>query len=332
MKLSLSFRAAADRVVPSVVAIQSTIASEDSEPMDRLFGRDRREGGTALGSGVIIDSSGLILTNRHVVAHGALVIVQLNDGRRFRVTNVRADSSSDLAVVEVKPDKPLPVARLGNSDLMEIGDWVIAVGNPFGLTETVTAGIVSAKDRGLGISTRDAFLQTDAAINPGNSGGPLVNLRGEVIGINTAISSTTGGFQGVGFAIPVNSVRWVAQQLIETGHVRRAYLGVAIRELTPPLATQLDVDRSLKGVVVTGVEDDSPGAEAGLKPGDVIVAFQGEPIHTARQLQTKVERSETSHTSDITIVRAGEEQQLKVALRPQPEEFGRVAERPQRRR
>lgn len=331
-RLSESFRVAARQVLPSVVTIQSILNGHQTDPLAEFFGNDQKPSQAALGSGVIIDPSGLILTNRHVVANGELVVVRLFDGRQFKVTNVRTDSASDLAVAEIKPDKPLPSARLGNSDLIEIGDWVLAVGNPFGLTETVTAGIISAKGRGLGISTRDQFLQTDAAINPGNSGGPLVNLRGEVIGINTAISSTTGGFQGVGFAIPMNTARWVSQQLILAGQVHRAYLGVAIQELTPELAGQLGIDPSVAGVVVSHVYENSPGSQAGLKPGDVIVDFDGQTIRSPRQLQTLVEHSTTNGRKPIGIVRGHSRQQLQVALRQQPEQYGNLAEGPSRQR
>ncbi len=327
--LSRAFQSAANRVLPAVVAIQAVVpAGGERDPLLQLFGSVPRRSQTSMGSGVIIDPSGVILTNRHVVSNGGTVMVRLNDGRRFEVSEVAGDPSTDLAVIRIDPDKPLPAASLGDSDRVEIGDWVIAAGNPFGLSETVTAGIISAKGRGLGITARDEFLQTDAAINPGNSGGPLVNLHGEVIGINTAISSTTGGYQGIGFAIPVNVAKWVSRQLAETGEVRRAYLGVGIQELTPELASQLDVDPSINGVVVTHVYPDSPGDQAGLEAGDIVVRFDGESITTPRRLQSLAERSEVGSTQPMTVIRDGERRELEVAMEELPSEFGRLSAAP----
>ena len=178
-----------------------------------------------MGSGVIIDKSGIVLTNNHVVEGADTVTVRLSDGREFKATDIKTDPQTDLAVLHIKAKGDLPAAHLGNCDNLEIGDWVIAIGNPFGQEKTVTAGIISGKGRELG-SQRTKFLQTDAAINPGNSGGPLVNLDGEVVGINTAIASNSGGYQGIGFAIPINQAKWVTEQLIKNGSVSRAYLGV----------------------------------------------------------------------------------------------------------
>ena len=329
VNLSQAFRSAAEQVLPSVVAIQAVARSRGAnDPLLRLFGEGQQAPQTSMGSGVIIDPSGVILTNRHVVSNGDRIVVRLHDGRVFEVSEIAGDPSTDLAVLRIKSDEPLPAAVLGDSDEVAIGDWVIAAGNPFGLTETVTAGIISAKGRGLGITARDEFLQTDAAINPGNSGGPLVSLRGEVIGINTAISSTTGGYQGVGFAIPANIAKWVSRQLVETGEVRRAYLGVGVHELTPELADQLEIDPSTRGVVVTHVYPDSPGEKAELEPGDVIVRFEGQAMETPRQLQSTVERSPVGSKQPMTILRDGRQRQLQVTLQQLPAEFGRVSASP----
>ena len=198
--------------------------------------------------------------------------MRTHDGRPFVATDVWTDPKTDLAVVKIDGASDLTAAMLGDSDQAEIGDWVIALGQPFGLESTVTAGIISAKHRGIGITARENFLQTDAAINPGNSGGPLVNLRGEVVGINTAIHSRSGGNNGIGFAVPSNLARWVSDQLVNTGTVKRAYLGVGIQPVSGDLADALAV-QPRGGVAVTDVFPDTPAAEAGLKSGDVIVRF-----------------------------------------------------------
>ena len=208
-----------------------------SGPMPDMPG----QGMIGAGSGVIVDPSGVILTNNHVVAGGGKVMVRLQDGREFKAVDIKTDPKTDLAVLRIEGAGTLPAARLGDSSKVEIGDWVLALGQPFGLEGTVTAGIVSAKERGIGITDREDFIQTDAAINPGNSGGPLVNLDGEVVGINTAISSNNGGYQGVGFAIPANLAKWVGGQLETAGKVQRAYLGVGIQLVTQPLAEQFKV-------------------------------------------------------------------------------------------
>ncbi len=208
-------------------------------------------------------------------------MVRLHDGREFKAVDVKTDPKTDLAVLRIEGAGPLPAARLGDSNKVEVGDWVLALGQPFGLEGTVTAGIVSAKGRGLGIADREDFIQTDAAINPGNSGGPLVNLDGEVVGINTAISTSNGGYQGVGFAIPIDLAKWVGGQLANGGKVHRSYLGVIIQPVTQPLAEQFKV-KVHQGVLVTEVRPDTPAAKAGLKPGDIILKFAGQAgLHPA---------------------------------------------------
>jgi serine protease Do len=282
-------------------------------------------GVTGVGSGVIVDPSGVILTNAHVVRGDGEITVRLQDGREFDATHVKTDPKTDLAILKIEGADGLVAARLGDSDQMEVGDWVLALGQPFGLEGTVTAGIISAKGRGIGIADRENFLQTDAAINPGNSGGPLVNLYGEVVGINTAISSRTGAYQGVGFAIPINLAKWVGQQLTENGTVRRAFLGVVIQPVTQALADQFGV-KVREGVLVAEVRSDTPAAKAGLKPGDVIVRFSGQAVANPRELQNLVERAEIGSPQTVIVVRDGKRITLNVTVREQPEDFDLAAE------
>ncbi len=283
-----------------------------SVPKHRLSG---------IGSGVIIDSSGIILTNNHVVSGGGKITVRLHDGREFTPVDIKSDKKTDLAVLRIEGAGPLKAAKFGNSDTAEIGDWVLALGQPFGLEGTVTAGIVSAKHRGIGITARENFIQTDAAINPGNSGGPLVNLDGEVIGINTAISSRTGGNQGIGFAVPVNLAKWVSRQLIDHGTVRRAYLGVMIQPVTHELAEQFGV-KTREGVLVTEVRPGTPAAKAGLQPGDVIVEFAGKPVSQPNELQNIVERARIDGRQPLVVVRGGRRITLTVRCDEQPDGYG----------
>ena len=279
------------------------------------------QGMMGAGSGVIVDPSGVILTNNHVVAGGGKIMVRLQDGREFKAVDIKTDPKTDLAVLRIEGAGTLPAARLGDSSKVEIGDWVLALGQPFGLEGTVTAGIVSAKDRGIGITDREDFIQTDAAINPGNSGGPLVDLDGEVIGINTAISSNNGGYQGVGFAIPANLAKWVGGQLETAGKVHRAYLGVGIQMVTQPLAEQFKV-KVHEGVIVTEVRSNTPAAKAGLKPGDVILDFAGKAVSNPRQLQGLVEMSKVGSSEPLTILRDGKQMTLNVNCAEQPADFG----------
>ncbi|MEX2188525.1 MAG: DegQ family serine endoprotease [Pirellulales bacterium] len=347
--LSTAFRAAAKEVVPSVVTIRTVITPVRREgairPRTRVpdqfkgtpfedFFNDDRFGDTfgdtpfepreqsSMGSGVIIDRSGVVLTNRHVVDGADKVTVHLSDGRTFEATDIKTDDRTDLAVVRLKGAENLTAARLGHSDRLEVGDWVLAIGNPFGLSETVTAGIISAKGRGLGLSDREDFLQTDAAINPGNSGGPLINLAGEVVGINTAISSRSGGYQGVGFAIPIDIARFVSDQLVKNGTVKRAYLGAAIQPLMPDLAKEFHVDAN-RGALVSKVMPESPAEKAGLKRGDVVVRFGDQAIVSPSQLVSEVEQTPTGQTRTLEFIRDGKPQRIDVTLREQPKDYGR---------
>ena len=269
-----------------------------------------------LGSGVIIDKSGIVLTNNHVVRGADEVTVVLKDGREFKATDIKTDPSSDLAVLRLEGAKDLPAATLGNSDEMEVGDWVLAVGCPFGLEQTVSAGIISGKGRELE-RNRDQFLQTDAAINPGNSGGPLVNLDGQVIGINTAIATNSGGYQGIGFSIPINTAKWVVNQLESNGKVTRAYLGVQLEELNADLANKFGAKVN-EGVLVADVVAGSPAAAAGLHEGDVIVDFQGNAVHNGRELRDMVERTAIGSKQTVTILRDGKTMNVNITPKAHP--------------
>ena len=284
-----------------------------------------RHGQGGMGSGLVIDPSGVILTNRHVVADGRDITVRLHDGREFKATKVVADPQADLAVLRIEGAGRLTAAKLGDSDKAEVGDWVLAMGNPFGLEGTVTAGIISAKGRGVGINERENFIQTDAAINPGNSGGPLVNLDGEVIGINTAISSRSGGNEGVGFAIPINLAKWVADQLSHGGTVHRARLGVIIQPLTSDLAKQFGLKPG-EGALVADVAAGSPAAKIGLKAGDVIVEFAGKAVSTPQELQAIVEQAAIGRDQSLAVLRDGKRIELTVRLAEQPGEIKAGAE------
>src|SRR5262249_5097508 len=242
------------------------------------------EANVGFGSGFLVDASGIILTNNEVVDGADQVEVALTDGRKFTSSDIKTDRNTDLAIVRIKADKPLPYLRFGDSSQAEIGDRVLAVGAPFGLTGSVTHGIISAKGRDLSLNRHDDFLQTDAAISPGNSGGPLVNLAGEVIGINSAIKSRTGGFQGVGMAIASNMARNVVQELQKNGTVRRAYLGIEMaQEASPEVAERYGI-KDHQGVIVARVVGDSPAAKAGLRADDVIVAINGQTVSDSRAL------------------------------------------------
>jgi Do/DeqQ family serine protease len=286
------------------------------ELFERFFRRRApREEGRAAGSGVIVDARGYILTNNHVVENASAIEVRLSDDRKFKATLVGRDARTDLAVLKIESPAPLPVAELGDSDRLRVGQWAIAIGNPFGLDRTVTAGIISATGRThVGVATYEAFIQTDASINPGNSGGPLLNLDGRVIGINTAIVSSG---QGIGFAIPITMARDIMTQLIARGRVVRGWLGVVIQDLTPELAASFGVKEDA-GVLVAEVMKDGPAAAAGLKPGDVITGFGGSPIKDVTDLQKRVAAVEPGRPAPITVMRDHKPLGLSVKLGEQP--------------
>lgn len=347
-QLSVAFRSVAKMAIPAVVTIEvrsrpvqvSRGSTDEFEfgpegQLGELFRSDPRlreffRGGsvprrqsparTGQGSGFIIDSSGVIMTNHHVIDSASQVTVRLGDGREYEAIDIKSDPKTDVAVLRIRPDAPLPALQLGNSDSTEIGDWVIAVGSPFGQEMTVTAGIVSGKSRGPGITEREEFLQTDAAINPGNSGGPLLNLDGEVVGINTAISTRSGGYDGVGFAIPSQLARWVADQLLSTGSVRRAYLGAGIQQVDSELARQFGVPVG-QGALVTQVMPNTPAEKARLQAGDLITQVNGENVANVRGLQALVEKLPVNQPVPFTVLRNGRVEQIPVMAEEMPKGY-----------
>lgn len=335
------FRQAAKKATPAVVFVEvekSVRASQNpqfSDPFDffgddffeRFFGQqprrnqgpngdqDRRQLQRGQGSGFVISTDGYILTNNHVVADADLITVKLSDERKLKAKVIGTDPPSDVAVIKVDAED-LPALSVGNSDVLQVGDWVIAVGSPFGLTQTVTAGIVSAKGRSqlnIGNIQFQDFIQTDAAINPGNSGGPLLNLKGEVVGINTAIASRSGGYMGIGFAIPINMAVAIKDQLLDKGSVTRGYLGLLPQDLTQDLAESFDIDTS-EGVLVAQVEPDTPADKAGLKRGDAIVEFDGEQITGETQFRNLVALTTPGKKVSIVVIRDGKRKSLEATI------------------
>jgi len=277
------------------------------------------------GSGVIVSPEGYILTNNHVVEGAKEIKVALTDGREFDATVVGADPSSDIAVIKIEAEG-LPVAPLGNSDDLQVGDWVVALGSPFGLENTVTAGIVSATGRtNMRLADYEDYIQTDAAINPGNSGGALVNLAGQVVGINTAIASRTGGYMGVGFAIPVNQARDVMDQLIDTGKVTRGWLGVSIQDVTPELRETLGLDENANGALVGEVMSDTPAGQAGIKVGDVIVGMDGQAVSDANELRNRVAVTRPGKQVHLALLRDGGERTVTVTVGERPSDLTPVS-------
>jgi len=275
-----------------------------------------------LGSGVIIDKRGLVLTNFHVVKGADEILIRLSDKREYRGQILGTDPKTDLALVKFQPDHELTVASLGNSDALQVGEWAIAIGNPFGLDQTVTVGVISATGRSdVGIATYENFIQTDASINPGNSGGPLVNLKGQVIGVNTAIVAAG---QGIGFAIPINMVKRVVDQLVDKGKVVRGWLGVALQPLSPDLAQSLGLDGTT-GAVVGSTIAGSPAAQAGLEQGDVIVAFDKTPVEDYRHVQRLVAETRAGKNVTLQIVRKKQKIDVTVMIAETPEDSGRRA-------
>jgi serine protease Do len=269
-----------------------------------------------VGSGFIMDKDGYILTNNHVIEDADQIKVKLADGKEFDGKIIGRDQKTDLALIKIKDSSDLQPLKLGNSDDMKVGSWVLAVGSPFGLEQTVTAGIVSAKGRVIGSGPYDNFIQTDASINPGNSGGPLINMKGEVIGINTAIIASG---QGIGFAIPINMAREIAPQLQKKGHVTRGLLGVTIQDVTPELAKSLGLDKA-RGALVSQVLPDEAADKAGVKQGDVIVRYDGKPIENSKDLPRIVAATPIGKDVPLTVVRDGKEISLKATIGRMEEE------------
>ncbi|HEY4472568.1 MAG TPA: DegQ family serine endoprotease [Stellaceae bacterium] len=275
-------------------------------------------GRIALGSGFIIDPSGTVVTNNHVVGEAAKVSVTLQDNSKYTAKIIGRDSRTDIAVLKIKADKPLPYVTLGDSNAAQIGDWVIAVGNPFGLGGSVTTGIISARGRDIHAGQFDDFLQIDAPINRGNSGGPTFNLRGEVIGINTAIYSPNGGSVGIGFAVPSNVAKTVAEQIEQHGKVSRGWLGVQIQEMTPAIAASLGL-QGQHGALIAAVTANSPAAEAGLKQGDVVLSFDGAEINQLRDLPRAVSAKKPGSSATMTVWRNGQKTELQAKVGEAPE-------------
>jgi serine protease Do len=319
--LSKAFREASRRATPSVVTIMvygqtpaiepEPVVDENGQPIVVPEPTDQQL--TGIGSGVIVGSDGQIITNNHVISRAKRVSVQLADDTRYEASNILGDGESDIAVLSIKLETPGPAAEIGDSDSMEIGDWVLAIGSPFRLEATVSAGIISAKNRRLGRIPRSRLFQTDAAINPGNSGGPLIDLDGKVIGINTAIATKTTGYQGVGFAVPINQAKWIADELANHGTVRRAAIGITMAELNQRIAKLFKLEPYL-GVLAYEIIDGSAAQKAGIQKLDVITSFAGVPVRLPATLRELVEQSPIGSTQTLTIIREGKEQKLEIVL------------------
>ena len=324
-----SFADQVERLSPAVVNISTTTIVNGGPNMDmpqvppgspfedffKNFGdNDRKRRASSLGSGFIIDDAGIVVTNFHVIENAEEITVTLADETVFTAEVLGQDQKTDIAVLKIDPgDTKLTAVPFGDSDSLRVGDWVLAIGNPFGLGGTVTAGIVSARGRDIGNGPYDDFIQTDASINRGNSGGPLFNVEGEVIGINTAIFSQTGGSVGIGFAISSNLAKRVTTQLAEYGTTRRGWLGVFIQEVTPDIAESLGLDEAM-GALVSTVNESSPAEAAGLEPGDVIVRFDGKSIEKMRDLPRIVAETEIGATVDVDLIRNGSSMTVQVTL------------------
>jgi serine protease Do len=319
----------AKQAIPAVVHIEVTERQEVMNPllpfegdpffkrffdipkMPRKFKRELK----GLGTGMIIDSQGHILTNHHVAGGATKIEVLLSNGNRYPAKLVGTDSKTDLAVIQISAKEPLPNVTFGDSDKVEVGEWVVAIGHPRGLDQTVTQGIISAKHR-QGItdpSSYQDFLQTDAAINPGNSGGPLLNLQGQVIGVNAVIASESGGFEGIGFTIPSNMALHVSKQLIAQGKVERGWLGISIQDLTPDLAKSVHVETT-KGALVADVVKGGPAQKGGLRKNDVVIAYRGKEIPDSGTFRNEVANTPIGSEAKVTIVRAGKKEDLLVKV------------------
>ncbi|WP_025896652.1 DegQ family serine endoprotease [Kordiimonas gwangyangensis] len=338
-----SFADLAEKLSPAVVNISTvqTLPARTGRRMPNLpegmpFGdlwdqfRDRMEEdeeprqAQSLGSGFIIDASGIVITNNHVVEDADEITVINADGDEFPAKLLGRDALSDLAVLKIEGEngEPFPFVKWGDSDKERIGDWVMAIGNPFGLSSTVTAGIVSARNRS--INTNDVeFIQTDASINRGNSGGPLFNMDGDVIGVNTAIFSPSGGNVGIGFAIPSNDAARVARELQEHGKVRRGWLGVGIQPMTKEIAESLGIDQD-EGAMVTRVEPDSPAAKGGIQDGDIVVKWDGKEVENSNRLSLLVKRTDIGKPVDVIVIRKGKRVTLKVTTGELPAELAQL--------
>lgn len=331
-----SLRQAAEKAAPAVVSINTSKGSganpNTDDPWFRFFFGDRgAQPQAGLGSGVIISPEGYILTNNHVIEGADEIEVVLNDSRNTRARVIGTDPESDLAILKIDLDR-LPVITLGNSDALQVGDQVLAIGNPFGVGQTVTSGIVSALGRNqLGINTFENFIQTDAAINPGNSGGALVDVNGQLLGINTAIYSRSGGSMGIGFAIPVSTAKLVLEAIVKDGVVRRGWIGVEPANLSPDLIESFGL-KAKRGVLITGVLQNGPAAQAGVRPGDVIVKLEERDIGNVSELLTGVAALKPGTPAKVRVQRRDDAVELTVTpgLRPTPKALQQ--QQPQRQR
>ncbi|MGR3180014.1 MAG: DegQ family serine endoprotease [Candidatus Anammoxibacter sp.] len=279
-----------------------------------------------LGTGVIVDTEGYILTNNHVVEGADEIKVILGDKREFEGKVIGTDPQSDVAVIKIEGSDFI-AAKLGDSDALRVGNWAIAIGNPFGLSQTVSFGVISATGRtNIGIAQYEDMIQTDAAINPGNSGGPLVNIKGEVVGINTAIFTKTGGYQGIGFAIPINMAKVIMESLIKTGRVARGWLGVVIQDLTPALIKQFDVSVK-EGVLIADVQNNSPASDAGMEVGDIIIEYESKHVRDVNHLRNVVAQTEIDKEVTVVVLRNGKENALKIKIQEQPSDLFAAAGR-----
>ena len=344
-RMGKAFASIAEKASPAVVGLKAeqTVSRDSQSYYESPFGDDffryffgpglprersprtpqrrNRQSQTALGSGFIISSDGYILTNNHMVDGADKVNVELADGRKFTAKITGTDPDSDIAVIKIDADN-LPHLELADSDTLEVGEWVLAIGNPLGFTRTVTAGIVSAKGRSVGLEQIENFIQTDAAINRGNSGGPLLNLEGKVVGMNTAIYGATGNI-GIGFAIPANMAKHAYEQIREGGSVERGFLGIGFEQLAPGVAASLGLEEDTKGVIVSSVVEDSAAEKAGLKPYDVIIEFEGHPVEKSNEFLSRVAMLKPGTKVDLVILRDGKRKTFDITLgkRPSQEEL-----------
>ena len=338
-QMGKAFSSIAEKASPAVVGLQAEkVVSQDSQtyrespfgddfyeyffgprsPRQRSPQRRPQQPQMALGSGFIISSDGYLLTNNHMVEGAEKVTVELADGRKFTAEITGTDPVTDIAVIKIDADN-LPYLELADSDTLEVGEWVLAIGNPLGFSHTVTAGIVSAKGRSLRLADIENFIQTDAAINRGNSGGPLLNLEGKVVGMNTAIYGATGNI-GIGFAIPVNMAKHAYKQIREGGTVERGFLGIAFKDINPELAAALDLDKNTKGAVITDVIEDSAADKAGLKYYDVVVEFEGQPIEKSNEFLNRVAMLSPDTKVEVVVLRDGKQKTFTIKLGKRPPE------------
>jgi serine protease Do len=333
-----SFSDVARTAKPTVVNIFSTRTVHPQGPMGdpndpfneffrHFFGEVQPQRQQSLGSGFIVSKDGYIATNAHVVQMADQIRVKLSNREEYDAKLVGVDEKTDVALVKINPRHELPVARLGDSDTLDVGDWVVAIGNPFGFAQTVTAGIVSAKGRVIGAGPYDDFIQTDASINPGNSGGPLLNTQGEVVGVNSAIVSRSGGSVGIGFAIPINTARRVIDELRQHGRVTRGWLGLTVQDVTPAIAQSFGLDHP-QGALVVEVDRGGPSDAAGLQRGDVITDYNGTRIEESHQLPTLAANTPIGERAVMTVLRNGQEKTVIAVVAEQPSRRAAQVERP----